>query len=75
MANKLAVIIDANDKDLPPAVLEEMRLLWREQELGNDVYYFSWYADKELETKWPALSEYVKNTITPGYQVLIHYWW
>ena len=53
--SKFKSVIVVNDTDCPDDVAEEIREeLWPDNELGNDVYYYSW------DKKWQEPDQYPK---------------
>ena len=56
----------------PDNVKEEVKVMWRDEEFGNDFYIFEW--DSEFcNESYPIIDEYLKlRGVT---KCLIHWWW
>ena len=86
MTIEYATIVESSD--IPEPVEEEMRKIWREQELGNDFYYFGWDADELDYTedwenpvrcgdRFPNLQAYIEANVPEDKRdrILLHFWW
>lgn len=77
-----AYILDAQDirKDHED-VYDEIRKIWADKELGNDVFYS--YVDAvdtedflEFEEQYPATAKYIREHCPePEIGVYLHFWW
>lgn len=82
------VVIEAQWSDMPEEVVNEVRELWRDRELGNDYYYYTWSEDdfhdaeseeddEDFSSDWstyPVLAKWLRdNGVEAG--CLIHFWW
>jgi hypothetical protein len=83
-ALRQVTVLEAQWTDLPEDVVEDVRRLWRNRELGNDDFYASWDADDFYTTedpddkfrheyKYPAIAKYLRDNDVE--ECLIHYWW
>lgn len=68
---KTEKIFDAQTKDCPKDVEEDVRKLWADYGLGNDVYYQPW--DEFMEEDYPNLAKFLKENNKED--CLIHWWW
>jgi hypothetical protein len=65
-------VLEAQLTDLPKDVQAEVIKIWRDNDFGNDVYYFSWAADW-CDESYPIIAKYLaERNVT---ECLIHYWW
>jgi hypothetical protein len=63
--------VPAYDSGVPDEVVDEVRRLWSDLELGNDHSY--WAFDGEDWDYYPLIREYLQSR---GINTcLIHYWW
>lgn len=69
---KQITVLDAQWSNLPEDVLEEVRQMWRDWELGNDYYYAKFYVD-EYEDSYPLIAEYLRSRGID--KCLVHFWW
>lgn len=58
--------------NLPIELMEDVRRLWTDRELGNDVYYTPFHV-LENEEEYPLIAEYLKSRNIE--ECLVHYWW
>lgn len=66
------VVFEAQWSDCPIEVEAEVKKLWRDNEFGNDHFYYSWDAG-EHAADYPLINEYL---IGRGVKrCLIHWWW
>lgn len=66
-----ATIFDVQWSNTPEPVVEEVKQLWQDLELGNDTHYWAW--DGEEWDDYPLIREYLQSR---GINTcLIHYWW
>lgn len=79
---KQVTILDVQWSNLDEEIVDEVRDLWRERELGNDYSYLPFnVADEEYDQeneewgvfKTPKLIEYLKSRGIED--ILIHFWW
>jgi hypothetical protein len=70
---KAVNLFDVQWSNCPVEVEEEVKKLWRDNELGNDQYIYKWDGgDSDPET-YPIIGDYLKSRgIT---ECLIHWWW
>lgn len=73
-----SIILEAQTKDCPRPVVEDIISLWKTYEYGNDVCYHVY--DREIEeendefkTDYPRLFEFLEEHKIN--KCLIHYWW
>lgn len=71
------LVLDSGDRDVPAPVLNEMRDMWAEKELGNDDYYVPvTVAELEEEDEYPVIQTYlITQGVSRDQVVLIHFWW
>lgn len=63
--------VPAHDSGVPNEVVDEVRRLWSDLELGNDTHY--WAFDGEDWNEYPLIRLYLQSR---GINTcLIHYWW
>lgn len=88
-AIKKTHILETIWTDCPKEVYDEVSLLWRENEFGNDSYYYHWVRENEVEyydeeydiseelsenkTCWPIIDAYLLGQNVED--CLIHFWW
>jgi hypothetical protein len=66
------ILFDVQWSDCPVEVEAEIKELWRDNEFGNDNYYFEWKSE-EWGEDYPIINEFLKlKGIT---ECLIHWWW
>jgi hypothetical protein len=72
MSIKQVTVFEAQDKDIPKEVYDEVRILWRDMEFGNDNYYYNW--DSGIDgLDYPIIATYLQSK---GVEMcLIHWWW
>ena len=59
-------------------ILNDMRKLWEDMELGNDWCYVEFSGDEQQSELYPHLSEYLRKGNfydDPNTKVMVHYWW
>lgn len=67
-------ILDAHGKGVPKEVVDEMRKLWRDRDLGNDYCYYPWFPEDDDE-KYPLIAKYIRDNQEDEENILIHFWW
>lgn len=79
-AIQATTIFEAQWSDCPVEVEEEVKQLWRDNELGNDTCYYNWNIENENESdgadgkiKYPLIRAYLKSKKIK--KCLIHWWW
>lgn len=51
------ILLDAQNINCPEKVVEEVKRLWNDYELGNDWYYFQFGVDDDFgESNYPVIS-------------------
>jgi len=66
-------LLEAQWSDIPKDVQDEVKKIWRENNYGNDYYYFVWDKIWDDDEQYPALAKYLsERNVT---KCLIHYWW
>lgn len=78
---KQVTVLDVQWSNLSEEVVDDVRKLWENMELGNDVCYVRWdeqdFHDTDTEEdeqyRYPALAEYLRSRGIE--KCLIHYWW
>ncbi len=68
-------VFEVQWSNCPVEVVEEVKRLWQDYELGNDYCYFAWNSEEDNENpcSYPIIDEFLKSkSIT---NCLIHYWW
>lgn len=84
-------VLDVQWSDAPAEVIEEVRKLWRERELGNDSYIYkfgeeawSWDSrwsdfqegtDNEVPTRYPAIQQWLLDNNVPFGEDVWIHWW
>lgn len=67
---------DVQWSDTPEFVLEEVRQLWSDYELGNDRYIYKTNLDDELFVSYPRIYFWLKhNNVKEDEEVIVHWWW
>jgi hypothetical protein len=70
------LVLEAQCTDLPKDVYDEVIKIWKNNDFGNDNYYYCWdidWIDAEEEARYPAITKYLsERNVT---KCLIHYWW
>lgn len=62
--------------DCPKVVGDEIRILWRERELGNDDYIARVELNQELFDEYPKIYFWLQHKgVKENERVLIHHWW
>lgn len=72
-AISLVTVLEATWTDCPLEVQNEIRVLWRDNEFGNDNNYYSWFGDEDEARQYPEIDRYL--TAHGVTKCLIHYWW
>ena len=86
MKHKLYTVIDAQTDKLPFQVINVIKDIWREEELGNDRYYIpaeyfvvidegKYVPENEDRTDLDPLVKYLEENKLDPSRVLLHYWW
>ncbi len=66
-------LFDVQWSNCPVEVEAEVKQIWRDAELGNDVYIYKWDGDDIDPESYPIVAAYLKSRgIT---KCLIHWWW
>ncbi len=61
------------NRNTPGNVMEDVRMLWADRELGNDSSYAGFDVDDDDAYQYPHLNAYLKTFgITT---CLVHFWW
>lgn len=74
------LVLQATWTDCPADVKDEVRKLWHEEHLGNDVYIYKW-SDGDPDCRddskdYPVIAKYLHDhNVAPGTEVWIHFWW
>lgn len=68
-------VFEVQWSNCPVEVEKEVRRLWRENEYGNDVHYYSWNdEDDDSDAEgYPIIAEYLRSRGIN--RCLIHWWW
>jgi len=68
--------MDVQWSNCPQEVEGDVRELWKDQGLGNDVYIWKYDVDdlSDSDTSYPILQKYLKERGCKG-TVIIHWWW
>lgn len=73
-------VFNAQWTDCPVEVENEVKRLWRDNELRNDVCYYHWTAEDQVDggrshdaETYPLIAEYLASKGVTD--CLIHWWW
>lgn len=64
-------VFEVQWSNCPVEVEREVKDLWSNNDLGNDVFYYHWVGDR-AET-YPLIAEYLQSKNVT--ECLIHWWW
>ena len=70
-----ATVIDVSGHMTNPALMEDIRKLWSNYDLGNNHQYLPLdeYWVEENEDVYPVLTKYIESLDQEN--ILLHYWW
>lgn len=66
-------VLDGQSHQCPNDVIDEIERLWADYELGNDNCYMAWH--DFMSDRYPVIKAYIKEYVSAGTEVLIHWWW
>ena len=72
-----AVMFDVQWSDCPDFVEDEITKLWRDNQLGNDVFMYHYKSPDsgEFSESYPYIYGWLKHNNVEDKEVIIHWWW